>query len=152
MRLIQDLREFIELLNSEHVRYLVIGGWAYNRYAEPRVTGDIDFFLADTPANETALRTVLERFGFAEALPPKERSLFGKKVLMLGRPPNRIDLIVEINGVKFEDAWKNREPGELDGLPVWFISLSDLIRNKQAAGRDKDFLDLKTLTRLADKR
>ncbi len=45
MKLIQGLREFIELLNSERVPFLVIGGWAYNRYAEPRFTGDIDLFF-----------------------------------------------------------------------------------------------------------
>jgi hypothetical protein len=67
----------------------VIGGWAFNRYAEPRVTGDIDFFVNDSIENERALRAVLEKFGFGSALPPRDHSLFVKKVLMLGRPPNR---------------------------------------------------------------
>jgi hypothetical protein len=129
----------------------VIGGWAYNRYAEPRMTGDIDFFLSDSQDNELATRRVLNRFGFGEVLPPADSSLFEKKVLMLGRPPNRIDLITEISGITFDKAWQNRDAGELDGLPVWFISLPDLIINKSSASRDKDLVDVKTLTRYASK-
>ena len=62
MKLIQDLREFIELLNAESVQYLVIGGWAYNRYAEPRFTGDFDIFVGTSSDSERRIRTVLERF------------------------------------------------------------------------------------------
>jgi hypothetical protein len=149
MRLIQDLREFIELLNSENVQYLVIGGWAYNRYAEPRVTGDIDFFRSAAPENQALLRRVLEKFGFGPALPPTNRPLFRKKILMLGRPPNRIDLAIAIDGLTFEEAWENRQRGDLDGMSAWFISLPDLIRNKQAANRDKDQLDVKMLKRMS---
>lgn len=149
MKLIQDLREFIELLNLEDVQYLVIGGWAYNRYAEPRFTGDIDFFLCNSTSSEQKVRRVLQSFGFGALLPPIEKRLFEKKVLMLGRPPHRIDLIVQIDGIAFEDAWLNREQGELDGLQVWFISRDDLIRNKRAAARDKDLLDVKMLERFA---
>jgi len=58
MKLIPDSREFIGLLISESVRFLVIGEWAYNRYAEPRFTGDIDFFLPDDADTERRLRLV----------------------------------------------------------------------------------------------
>ena len=109
MKLIQDWREFIELLNLENVQYLVIGGWAYNRYAEPRFTGDIDFFVNKTKENEMKLRAVLDRFGFSDALPPEDRNLFMKKVIMLGRPPNRIDILSEVDDISFNEAWENRE-------------------------------------------
>lgn len=141
------MREFIELLNSESVQYLVIGGWAYNRYATPRLTGDIDFFVSNSTENEQKLRRVLQKFGFEDSLPPSSSPLFNKKVIMLGRAPNRIDLLSAIDGVKFDDAWRNKEKGELDQLPVWFISLEDLILNKKSTSRDKDALDVKTLTR-----
>ena len=154
MKLIPDLREFIGLLISENVRFLVIGGWAYNRYAEPRFTGDIDFFLSDDPDTEQRVRRVLSAFGFGMALPPADRPLFAKKVIMLGRPPNRIDLITEIDGVSFEEAWNDRAQGELDGLSVSFISRELLLKNKRAAARDKDLADAKVLERLiaADER
>lgn len=147
MMLIQDLREFIELLNSESVRYLVIGGWAYNRYAPPRVTGDIDFFVSDSLENQNRLRNVLIKFGFERSLPPNDQPLFAKKVIMLGRAPNRIDLLSVIDGVSFEEAWPEKEGGMLDQIPVWFISLKYLIQNKESTGRDKDQLDVKNLTK-----
>lgn len=150
MKLIQDLREFIELLNQENVRYLLIGGWAYNRYAEPRTTGDIDFFIDESAENQSKLRTVLEKFGFTEVLPPANCPLFRKKIIMLGNPPNRIDLAIKIDGIKFEEAWKNKENGSLDGLPVNYISLCDLIKNKKATKREKDKLDVKMLTKMAN--
>ena len=145
MKLIRDLREFIELLISESVPFLVIGGGAYNRYAEPRFTGDIDLFLASDEDTEVRLRKVLRAFGFGAALPPVDRPLFEKKVIMLGRPPHRIDLITGIDGVTFAEAWLDREPATLDGLPVQFISRRHLLQNKRAAARDKDLLDVKVL-------
>lgn len=122
----------------------MIGGWAYNRYAEPRFTGDIDFFVATDDRNQALLRRVLTRFGFGGVLPPTTESLFATgEVIMLGRPPHRIDLIAAISGVAFDEAWSERVKGSLDGLPVQFISRRLLLKNKRAAGR---------LTDLADKR
>lgn len=120
----------------------MIGGWAFNRYATPRVTGDIDFFVSDDPTNELHLREALTRFGFASSLPPETHRLFQKKIIMLGRPPNRIDLLCEISGVAFEEAWSRKVEGNLDGIRTYFISLEDLIRNKSATGRSKDVADL----------
>jgi len=145
MKLSQDLREFIELLISENVQYLLIGGWAYNRYSEPRFTGDIDFFVSTSPDNQLALRRVLVKFGLSQFLPGEDKSLFEKKILMFGRPPHRIDLISEIAGVEFLEAWAERESDILDGLTVFFLSKNLLIKNKKAAGRDKDLLDVKNL-------
>ena len=146
MKLIPDLREFLELLNSENVRYLVIGGWAFNRYAEPRFTGDIDIFVADDSDNQLRIRRALVRFGYAATLPAENLALFSKKIIMLGRPPNRIDLLKEISGISFEEAFANRERGMLDGIEVHFISKKDLLKNKLASGREKDILDAKKLT------
>lgn len=148
MKLIPELREFLGLLISENVQYLVIGGWAYNYYAEPRFTGDLDIFVADTPENELRLRAVLEKFGFADVLPPLSVKLFRKKIIMLGRPPNRIDLLTEIDGVSFQEAWINSVEGNIEQIPIKFISMADLIKNKSSTGRDKDALDVKNLKKI----
>ena len=145
MLLPDDFREFIELVNSESVPYLVIGGWAFNWYAEPRYTGDIDFFVDDSDETESKLRAVLTRFGFGGALPPVDESLFQKSVIMLGRPPLRIDLLTRIDGVTFQETWANRVEENLDGVQVNFISIRDLIKNKLAAGRPKDLVDVDSL-------
>jgi len=123
----------------------VIGGWAYNRYSEPRFTGDIDFFVSTSSDNQIALRKVLTKFGLAKFLPPEDKPLFEKKILMFGRPPHRIDLISEIAGVKFLEAWVEKENEMLDGLNLFFLSKKLLIKNKKSAGRDKDLLDVKNL-------
>ncbi len=123
----------------------MIGGWAYNRYGEPRFTGDIDFFVSTSNENQLALRAVLNTFGLGSFLPPPEKSLFEKKILMFGRPPTRIDLISEIAGVTFEEAWSEKEEDVLDGLTIFFLSKNLLIKNKKAAGREKDLLDVKYL-------
>lgn len=74
------------------------------------------------------------------------RKIFASpRVIQLGHPPNRIDLLTAITGVSFEEAWENREPGELDGVPVHFIGRKAFIRNKRAAGRFKDLADVESL-------
>ena len=67
---------------------------------------------------------------------------------MLGRPPNRIDLITGIDGVTFQEAWAEKEAGYLDNLPVYFISKTLLIVNKLATNREKDKLDVKMLQKM----
>ena len=145
MKLPKDFIEFLELLNSASVQYLVIGGWAYNRYAEPRMTGDMDLFFYPSKATESALRAVLADFGFESALPSSSRRLFAKPIIMLGFPPQRIDLITKIDGATFKQAWKSKELGKLGRTPVYFISKALLIKNKLAAGRPKDLQDVENL-------
>lgn len=97
---------------------------------------------------------MLKAFGCGKAMPPPDRPLFEKKVIMLGRPPHRIDLITDIDGVSFEETWSTRIEDELDGLPVSFISRELLLNDELAASRDKDLADAKMLERLiaADER
>ena len=101
MLLPDDFREFIELLISEETRFVMIGGYAYNLYRNPRATGDIDFFFECSPDNEQRLRRVLERFGFGSARPPETKPLLQPgKILTLGQSPMRIDILTKIDGVK----------------------------------------------------
>lgn len=153
MKLIPDLREFIELLISKKVRFVIIGGWAFNYHATPRATGDIDFFVDGNLENQRLIREALEDFGFGKVLPEGKRVLFGsKKVIMLGEQPNRIDLIREIDGVGFEEVWRSKVNGNLDGLKVFFIDKKSLLKNKKAAGRPKDLADIDMLKQLGRKK
>ncbi len=146
MQLTQDLKEFIDLLNSTSVRYLMFGCWAFNYYANPRATGDCDFFVEISPSNDAGLRKVLTAFGFGTALPPSEIPLLQpNKVLMLGRQPHRIDILTTISGVTFDEAWPRRVMATIDELPVPFIDRELLIRNKLATGRTKDLADAEAL-------
>jgi predicted nucleotidyltransferase len=141
----KNLREFIELLNSAKVEYLIVGGHAVGYHGKPRFTGDIDFFLAVSEQNAEAVMGALNKFGFGEIGLSAEDFLKPDFVVQLGYPPNRIDLVTGISGVGFAEAWAERIDGELDGVPVHFIGREHLIQNKRASGRPKDIEDVRVL-------
>jgi hypothetical protein len=147
-----DLNEFVGLLNSHKVEYLVVGGHAVAFHGHPRFTGDIDFFINATAENARRILDVLSSFGFGNLGISAEDLTSPDKVVQLGRPPNRIDLLTTISGVTFSDAWGTRAAGDLGGHAVNFLGWDALIRNKTASGRDKDQVDVKTLTRIAARR
>ena len=124
----------------------MIGGYAYNLYRNPRATGDIDFIVASDEKNQNEMRSVLDKFGFGSVLPlPGEPLLSGDQVLMLGRSPFRIDLLVSIDGVSFDEVEDNCKTFLIDGLKVPVISPELLLKNKQSTGRPKDLVDAEEL-------
>ena len=142
MQLPPDFKEFIESMITASVRFVMIGGYAYNLYRNPRATGDIDFIVALTDDNEKRLRRALTEFGFGSTLPEESNPLLvDGKVLMLGRSPMRIDILTRIDGVTFEEVEMNCIFIQFDELSVPVISPQLLLRNKLASGRPKDLLD-----------
>lgn len=139
-----DFKEFAELLNAHRVDYLVVGGYALAAHGHPRYTGDIDFWLHSTPQNIENVLAALGAFGFGSlGLKPED---FGPDaVIQIGQPPRRIDLLMGIDGVAFDDCYKRREVITIDGLPLNFIGLEDFKANKRATGRHKDLADLDAL-------
>ena len=137
----KDFREFIQLLNSNKVRYLVVGGYAVAYHGYPRSTGDIDFFLERTPDNADAVLQCLDDFGFESLGITKKDLLNPEQVIQMGYPPLRIDLLISIDGVSFETAWKNRVIVHMEELEVNFMSKEDLNKNKKSTGRLKDQAD-----------
>jgi hypothetical protein len=147
MKLTRDLKEFIELLNANGVEYLLVGGWAFGFHATPRYTGDIDFFVKCDEQNATRLKTTLIQFGFTELDGFEASFLDEERILQFGVPPNRIDILTKISGVKFDDAWQSKIAGDLDGIKLPIISREFMIRNKTAAGRLKDMADVEALAK-----
>jgi len=146
----QDFKEFFKSLNARGVEFLVVGGVAYNFYAPPRATKDIDVWIRPTAANATAFLTALSDFGFAHQLDAKE--LVEKdKVLILGRPPNRIDVLTKPDGISWDACWSRRVPSDYAGEPIAYLSLEDLVASKLAAARDQDLVDAKKLRVIADR-
>ena len=147
-----DLREFIVLLNSHKVEYLVVGGHAVAFHGHPRYTGDIDFFIRTAPANARRILAVLDDFGFGD-LGISERDLLERgRIVQLGQPPNRIDILTSISGVDFDSAWEARVETVLDDQPVSLLGRNELLLNKQSAGREKDLADLAKLRAVAKRR
>lgn len=151
MQLQRDLREFIGFLNAHRVDYVIVGGHAVAYHGYPRYTGDIDFFVRPTLENGQRLLEALKAFGFAQAgLSPSDFTRPGR-VMQMGLPPHRIDLLTSIDGVTFEEAWASTPPDStLDELPVRFIGKDLLLKNKRLAGRPKDLADIEALTLDAD--
>jgi hypothetical protein len=145
MKLDKNLREFIELLNSRGVEYLVVGGHAVAFHGHPRFTADIDFFVAISPTNAEKLLDVLDAFGFGSLELKKGDFLEPGSIVQLGYPPNRIDIVTGIEAVTFTEAWNHRIAGTMDGIPVHFIGKDQLIKNKRAARRSKDLADADAL-------
>lgn len=141
----KDFEELFELLNRNKVRYLLVGGYAYAIYVNPRYTKDIDIFYACKSNNADKLLKTLHEFGFNSLDIDKEDFLNEGQVIQLGMPPYRIDLINQIDGVSFDEAWSNRETSRYGKQTINVIGKQDLIRNKSATGRDQDKLDVKNL-------
>lgn len=146
LKLPVDLREFIELLNSHDVHYVIVGGYAVAYHGYPRMTGDIDFFIEVSSENAHKLESAIVAFGFGGLGLTSEDFLQPGIVVQLGYPPNRIDLLTGISGATFAEAWEKRVETEFDGLPMVFIDKSTLIANKAATGRPKDLADLDVLS------
>lgn len=138
----QDFKEFVGLLNARNVEYLVVGGYAVGLHGYPRYTGDLDIWVSAEPGNARRLLSVLEAFGFGGLGVTQEDFTRPDRVLQLGQPPFRIDLMTSIDGARFADCYPNRVVVDYEGLQVAFIGLDDLKRNKRASGRPKDLHDL----------
>lgn len=148
MNLPADFREFIALMIDANVKFVMIGGYAYNLYLNPRATGDIDFLIAKDDQNQRRLREVLIEFGFGSTLPAEDQKiLMDQKVVMLGRAPFRIDLLTTIDGVSEAEVFDSSRRIEIDGLLVPVIEPELLLKNKSSTGREKDKPDVIELRR-----
>ncbi len=145
IRLAPDFREFLRLLNSHHVDYLLIGGYAVGYYGYPRPTGDMDVWISADPENANRVVQALVVFGFHDEDVPVSLFTAPDKIVRMGVPPLRLEIITTISGVEFEACYARRLSSEIDGVPVSIIGLEDLKINKKASGRHKDLNDLENL-------
>jgi predicted nucleotidyltransferase len=141
----QDFKEFIQSLNENEVRYLVIGGYAVAFHGHPRYTKDLDVWLEASPENAARAVQALEQFGFASLGLKAEDFLVPDQVIQMGLPPNRIDIFTSVEGIEFESCYASRVQVVIDGIPVNFIDLENLKKNKRAVGRLQDLADLEKL-------
>jgi hypothetical protein len=141
----EDFKEFVALLTSNRVDYLIVGGYALAAYGHPRYTGDLDFWIGTDSANARRLLAALDQFGFGALGIGLEDLITPNRVVQLGYPPRRIDLLTSIDGVAFAPSFERRFVVALDGQSLNFIALEDFKTNKRASGRHKDLADLDAL-------
>ncbi|MBE3126614.1 MAG: hypothetical protein IMZ57_13305, partial [Acidobacteria bacterium] len=142
MRLEKDFKEFIESLNKNSVRYLIVGSFALSYYSEPRYTKDIDILVDSTASNADRLMTAIREFGFSDIELGSRDFLEPDQVIQLGIAPLRIDLLTSLKGIPFADAWDRRTTGQYGDIPAFYISKQDLIDHKKLVGRKQDLADI----------
>lgn len=142
----QDFREFIQLLNDNDVHYLVVGGHAVAFHGHPRYTKDLDVWVWIDEANAQKIVVALNQFGFASLGLTVADFLEPNTTIQLGYPPSRIDILVGLSGMNFEQCFEERVETILDGLKVNFIDLESLRRAKRLSGRPRDLDDLDQLS------
>ncbi len=145
IKLTRDFKEFLSLLNSEKIEYLLIGGYAVGYYGYIRPTKDMDVWIAVDPANLERLVGVLAKFGFAPGSIRADDFLRTETVFRMGMPPNRIEVITRISGVEFSECYARRVMVAMDDVQVPIISYEDLKRNKNSTGRLRDRGDIEQL-------
>jgi predicted nucleotidyltransferase len=140
-----DFKELLSIFNGNHVKYLIIGGYAVSEYAEPRYTKDLDIWVEASVENgEKVYKSLKEFKAPLFELTQKDFSEEGS-FYQMGRPPVRVDILMSIEGRSFAGAWKNRQNIDFFGVQASFVSLDDLIGLKQLAGRPQDLADVENL-------
>ncbi len=142
----QDFKDFLKLLNSHEVKYLLIGGYAVGFHGYPRATADLDIWVEMDAQNAQKTVSAIKQFGFDVPELTTDIFLESNKVIRLGNPPIRIEVMTGISGVDFKECYDNKINVMLDGLCVNIINYDDLIKNKMASGRLKDKVDVEQLT------
>jgi hypothetical protein len=140
-----DFRELFQLLNDNKVQYLIVGGYAVAYHGYPRYTKDVDVWISADPKNAVRMEKTLNDFGFESLGLTASDFLEVDTIIQLGYAPNRIDLIMGIPGVAFEECYKNKVEEEVDGVLLNFIDLESLKKSKRASGRPQDLADIDQL-------
>ncbi len=145
MEVQEDFREFLALLNAHEVKFIIVGGYALAFHGAPRFTGDIDVYVKPDQANAKHIINALSDFGFSSLNFTIDDFEDPDRVIQLGLPPVRIDIITSISGVTWEEAHASKEPGLFGDISVSYIGKKQFITNKRAIGRKKDLADLEAL-------
>ena len=147
MELEPDFNEFCSLLNAHGVEFVVVGAYALAFHGAPRYTGDIDFLVRPTEDNGRRLLGAVAEFGFPTTPVTPQDIVVGRKVIQMGVPPVQIHVMSAIDGVTWDEVWHGRESGRLGDQQVTFIGQVEFLKNKLAAGREKDLADVAALRR-----
>jgi len=143
----KDFEELLDAFLRHDVRFVIVGAHALAHHAKPRYTKDLDLFVEPEPGNAMRIVAALEEFGFGGLGIAQSDFDQPGRILQLGAPPNRVDVMTAIDGVSFSEAFESRVEGAYGSLRVPFIGYEAMVRNKAAAGRLQDLADLETLKR-----
>ena len=140
-----DFKELLKIFNKEKVKYLIIGGYAVAKHSEPRYTKDLDIWISNTRENAERVYYALKEFGAPLTDITTEDFTVPTLVFQMGIEPSRIDILMGLKELNFDDCWKRRATAIIGNIEMYFISIDDLITNKRIAGRPQDLRDVETL-------
>ena len=129
----QDFKELLGLFNSKGIEYVIVGAHALAYHGAPRYTGDLDIYVRPHVENTCKIIQALAEFGF-DSLDLSESDFAERgKIVRLGYPPARVDLLTSLSGVSWEEVSANSDTGELYEIPVRYIGRNELVTNKRSA-------------------
>lgn len=137
-----DYESLVSELNTHGVEYIIVGAYAVGYHGYLRGTGDLDILVKPSPENAVKVSAALKEFAAVEVAPAE---ITVKTRIVVGREPNKVDIMTSIKGISWDQAWNSRVPGQLGKQPASFLSRECLLSNKRAVGRDKDQLDIRAL-------
>ena len=140
-----DFKELLELLNSHKVEYIIVGAYALALHGSPRFTGDLDIYVKPDAPNASHILAALKEFGFGSLELTEKDFTEPHRVIQLGMPPVRIDLLTSLTGLTWNDAEEGELEGKLGDVPVLYLGKKEYIHNKRALGRQKDLADAEVL-------
>lgn len=142
-----NFADFLKSLHRHRVEYLVVGGYAVGYHGFVRATGDLDVFVGISGTNARNLISAFRDFGFA--VPELSEAIFMEKgrIVRVGVPPLRLEVMNEISGVAFAECYARRIEETIDGVRINFMDREKLLANKRSAGRPKDLADVDALTK-----
>lgn len=140
-----DYKELLALFNAHNVDYMIVGAFALAYHGSPRYTGDLDILIRPDAENGQRILRALDSFGFGSLGLVVTDFTALDKVVQLGVPPVRVDIITSLTGVSWEAAAAGRVKGNFGDIPVYFIGKREFLRNKKALGRKKDLADVEAI-------
>ena len=145
MQIPSDYKDLLKALNKHRVKYLIIGAYAVIYYTEPRYTKDIDIWVEPEIKNAKKVYEVLKEFGASLKGMSINDFMNPNLVYRMGVPPVRVDIMMGIPGIAFDEAWKHRSKGLFEGIKVNIIGIKELIKSKEKTKRDYDLKDIESL-------
>jgi hypothetical protein len=141
----QDFLDLLSAFTDHNVRFMVVGAYALAVHGRPRATGDLDVWIDPTPENAAHVMRALNQFGAPTGQVTVDDFSRPGLVLQMGLPPVRIDVLTELTGLTFAEAWPERASAAFGPLTVNVIGREAFIKNKRATGRARDLGDIEAL-------
>ena len=138
----QDFVDLLRAFAAHDVRFLIVGAYALALHGRPRATGDLDVWIDATPENASRVLAALADFGAPMDQVNEDDFSRPGIVYEIGVAPGRVDILTQLTGITFDEAWRGRVRHAFGDWEADFIGRQDFLRNKRATGRAKDLGDI----------